>query len=103
MKALATSMILLLLTVATGAEEAAKPAIPAAYPEGRYGAAWSKNPFLLRVKHPEQTQADVLRDWALNGMAEYDGKVQVTIVNKQTGEFKRLTNHDGADAEFRLI
>ncbi|HYF34592.1 MAG TPA: hypothetical protein VD994_04820 [Prosthecobacter sp.] len=85
------------------AETADILAIPAPYPVSRYEAAWSKNPFLRKTVVIEQAKESALKDWALNGMAEYDGKIRVTMVNKQTGEYKHVTNQDGADAEFRLI
>jgi hypothetical protein len=86
-----------------GSEPAADLPIPAPYPVARYEAAWSKNPFLRKTVAIVQEKESVLKDWALNGMAEYDGKIRVTMVNKQTGEYKQVTNQDGPDAEFRLI
>jgi hypothetical protein len=85
------------------AEAADGQAIPAPYPVSRYEAAWAKNPFMRKTVAIVQEKESVLKDWALNGMAEYDGKIRVTMVNKQTGEYKHVTNQDGPDADFRLI
>lgn len=100
MKTIFTLCLLLLLAGAARAEEAG---IPASFPASRYGAAWERNPFGKKVVSPVQTQADLSRDWALLGMAEYDGKIRVSIVNKHTGEHRHLSNQDPANAEIRLI
>ncbi len=80
-----------------------EPVIPQAYPSNRYEASWSKNPFLLKTVAPPQAKDDFSKDWALAAMSRMGSKDIIYISNKQTGESKRLTNQDGADAEFRLI
>jgi hypothetical protein len=102
MKAALTGFFFAALAILTaGADETA--VIPAAHALGRYEPAWAKNPFHRRVREPRQPQATFSADWTLQGMADYDGKVRVTIVNKQTGERRHVTSDDAPAAEFHLI
>lgn len=88
---------------AAAAESPPEATIPVPYAVSRYESAWSKNPFLRKTVVIAGPVENFGKDWALNGMAEYDGKVRVTMINKQTGEHKHVTNQDPPDAEFRLI
>ena len=86
-----------------GASVLDEPVIPVPYPESRYEAVWSKDPFRFKTVVVANTVSTLAQDWALAGMYNYQGKHRVTIQNKQTGEFKHLSNQDKPDAEFRLI
>ncbi len=83
--------------------DAAPDVIPQAYPQERYQETWAKNPFLLKVTATAQPIVSFANDWALAGMFNNQGKIRVTIQNKQTGETQRITNEDGKEGEFRLI
>lgn len=78
-------------------------AIPTPYPASRYEAAWAKNPFLLKTVAPAQPTASFADDWALAGMSNLQGKLRVTLQNKQTGEYKRLTGEGGESSDLKLI
>jgi len=90
---------------ATEAESPTKEeaTIPEAYPINRYEASWSKNPFLLKTVAPIVQQVDWSQDWALSSMSNIGGNIRVRMVNKQTGESKRVTSEGSEDSEFRLI
>jgi hypothetical protein len=81
----------------------ASDVVPRPYEVERYSAAWQKNPFLRVTKVSLQTREVWAADWMLNGMAEFDGKTFVTLVNSRTGEKRRLTSNDSPGAEMRLV
>ncbi len=78
-------------------------AIPRAFEPTRYEKAWSKNPFLLKTAAVAQTTVSFAQDWALAGMYRSpSGKITVTLQNKQTNEFQRVSNEDSS-GEFQLV
>jgi len=78
--------------------------IPKAYDAARYQTTWSNNPFLRKTIVIDGPKVVWSNDWALAGMYKSTtGKISISLQNKQTGEFKRVTSDDGADSEFRLI
>lgn len=78
--------------------------IPEPYAEARYKDSWSKNPFLRETIKIEGPKVDWSQDWALAGMyRSQSGKIIVSLQNKQTGDFKRVTNEDDANSEFQLV
>jgi hypothetical protein len=79
------------------------PVIPVPFTIARYEPAWSKNPFMRKTVAIAAPQETFAKDWALSGMAEFDGKIRVTLINKQTGERKRITSEDSPEAEFKLV
>ncbi len=84
-------------------EEIAGENIPKAHPDSRYQAAWSKNPFMLKTVAVAQATVSFAQDWALAGMYKSTtGKITVTLQNKQTQEYQRVTNED-TEGEFRLV
>jgi hypothetical protein len=80
-----------------------QPVIPTPYAGTRYEKTWDKNPFLLKTKPPETKKETWAQDWALAGMFNNEGKIRVSIVNKQTGEYKHLSNQGNTDPEFQLV
>ncbi len=81
-----------------------EPVIPQAYPDARYQTTWSSNPFLRKTVTPVGPKIDWSQDWALAGMYRSEsGKITISLQNKQTAEFKRVTSEDDANSEFRLI
>jgi len=85
------------------AEPTDNDAIPRAFEPARYDKAWSKNPFLLKTAPTAQTTVSFAQDWALAGMYRSpSGKITVTLQNKQTNEFQRVTNEDSS-GEFQLV
>lgn len=91
-------------TIMPGGEEPenADP-IPQAYGIERYQASWDKNPFLLKTTPIAQPTVNWGQDWTLAGMSSFNGKIRVSIRNKQTNEFKRISNDEKAGEEFRLV
>lgn len=79
------------------------PAIPIAYDVSRYDSIWDKNPFTRKVAVIAQAKVDWGQDWALAGMFSHKGKVRVSIRNKQTNEFKRVTDEYKDGDEFKLV
>lgn len=78
-------------------------AIPRAFEPARYEKAWAKNPFLLKTAPTAQTTVSFAQDWALAGMYRSpSGKITVTLQNKQTNEFQRVSNEDSS-GEFQLV
>lgn len=78
--------------------------IPQAYPESRYQATWSTNPFLGKVDVNVNPTIDWSKDWALAGMYKSTtGKINISLQNKQTAEFKRVTSDGDANSEFKLV
>lgn len=78
--------------------------IPEAYPETRYQNTWSANPFLRKTVVTAGPKVDWSQDWALSSMYKSpSGKITVSLQNKQTGEFKRVSSDDGPNSEFRLV
>lgn len=78
--------------------------IPEVYAEARYKDSWAKNPFLRKTTVIEGPKIDWSNDWALAGMYRgQTGKITVTLQNKQTGDFKRVTSEDDANGEFKLV
>lgn len=88
---------------ANAAPTVSEPVIPKPYEANRYDSTWEKNPFLLRTVVQKGPVTSWAQDWALAGMYSYGGKVRVSIVNKQTGEQKNLSNEGKPDPEFHLI
>lgn len=82
--------------------EGAAP-IPQAYAIERYQASWDKNPFLLKTTPIAQPTVNWGQDWTLAGMSSFNGKIRVSIRNKQTNEFKRISNDEKPGEEFRLV
>ncbi|TDU67173.1 hypothetical protein EI77_03374 [Prosthecobacter fusiformis] len=77
--------------------------IPQAFPDARYQTTWSSNPFLRKTVVIAGPRVDWSQDWALSSMYKSEsGKITISLQNKQTGEFKRVTSED-TDTEFRLI
>lgn len=87
----------------TALSEEDGPAIPVAFDISRYDATWDKNPFNLITKAPVQTQVNWGQDWALASMSKYNGKIRISIRNKQTNEVKRIYNEAKEGDEFRLV
>ncbi len=77
--------------------------IPQAYGIERYQASWDKNPFLLKTTPIAQPTVNWGQDWTLAGMSSFNGKIRVSIRNKQTNEFKRISNDEKPGEEFRLV
>lgn len=78
-------------------------AIPRAFAASRYETAWAKNPFLLKTAAVAQTTVSFAQDWALAGMYRSpSGKITVTLQNKQTNEYQRVSNEDSS-GEFQLV
>lgn len=88
-------------TEATVEEE--EVVIPSAFDIARYESTWEKNPFLLKTTAPTQPTVTWTQDWALAGMFNHKGKIRISIRNKQTSEYKHISNEDKPDAEFRLV
>ena len=88
-------------TVAEAATDS--DAIPRAFEPARYEKAWAKNPFLLITAPTTQTTVSFAQDWALAGMYRSpSGKITVTLQNKQTNEFQRVSNEDSS-GEFQFV
>jgi hypothetical protein len=90
------------------APEPAEPeeaVIPSAYDASRYESSWGKNPFNLKTTPISQptVAANWSQDWALAGMFRYKDKIRISIRNKQTNEFKSVTNDPNATQEFKLL
>lgn len=81
----------------------AEVAIPAPYDISRYQSTWEKNPFTLKTKAVAQATVNWAQDWALAGMFNYSGKIRVSIRNKQTSEYKHISNQGKPEDEFRLV
>lgn len=78
--------------------------IPQAFDESRYQTTWKSNPFLRKTVVIAGPKVDWSADWALAGMyRSTTGKVTVSLQNKQTGEYKRVTSEPKPDDEFRLV
>jgi hypothetical protein len=78
--------------------------IPSIYDISRYQSTWDKNPFLLVTKAPDGPQTvDWAQDYVLAGMFNNKGKIRISLRNKQTNEFKHISNDAKPDAEFRLV
>ncbi|SKB02932.1 hypothetical protein SAMN02745166_03716 [Prosthecobacter debontii] len=78
--------------------------IPQAYGDNRYEATWKSNPFLRKTVVIAGPKVDWSADWALAGMyRSTTGKVTVSLQNKQTGEFKRVTSDAKPEDEFRIV
>lgn len=88
---------------APAADKAPEPTIPSSFAPSRYESTWEKNPFLLRTVTTTVQKVDWSQDWALAGMFNNNGKVRVSMVNKQTGEYKHLSNEGKQDPEFHLV
>lgn len=86
-----------------GDEAADAEAIPKPFGIERYQASWDKNPFLLKTTPIAQPTVSWGQDWTLAGMFSYNGKIRISIRNKQTNEFKRVTNEEKPGDEFRLV
>ena len=79
------------------------PAIPQAYAADRYSGTWTKNPFLVEVAPVAVNQVSFAQDWALTGLTvKPNGESMAYIRNKQTQEFKRVTNKPDSDG-FELV
>lgn len=77
--------------------------VPRAHSAARYESAWSKNPFMLKTVAVAQTTVSFAQDWALAGMYRSpSGKITVTLQNKQTSEYQRLSNED-TEGDLRLV
>ena len=97
---------LLLCGVVTAADdvtESGDAVIPKAFPTARYEASWSKNPFLLKTTAVTQPTVSFAQDWVISGMYRNQGKTVVSLMNRQTGERKKVTSEDGEGAEFTLV
>ncbi len=97
---------LLLCGVVTAADEVTESGdavIPKAFPTSRYEASWSKNPFLLKTTAGPQPPVSFAQDWVISGMYRNQGKTVVSLMNRQTGERKKVTSEDGEGAEFTLV
>ena len=78
-------------------------AIPQAYPADRYSSTWGKNPFLVEVAPTAVQQVSFAQDWALTGLTvRPSGEATAYIRNKQTQEFKRVSNVADKDG-FKLV
>jgi hypothetical protein len=77
--------------------------IPAIYDISRYQSTWDKNPFLLKTVAVTQPTANWAQDYSLAGMFNNKGKIRISLRNKQTNEFKHISNDAKPDAEFRLV
>lgn len=78
--------------------------IPEAFPEVRYQGTWAVNPFLrVTTGGIQMPKVDWTTDWALAGMYKSTvGKITITLQNKQTGEFKRVSSDGDSGSEFSL-
>lgn len=78
--------------------------IPEAFPETRYQGTWAVNPFLKKVPVVGPNRIDDwTSDWALAGMYKSTaGKITITLQNKQTGEYKRVSSDGDSGSEFSL-
>jgi hypothetical protein len=84
-------------------EPADDEAIPRAFEAARYETAWAKNPFLLKTAAVAQATVSFAQDWALAGMYRSpSGKITITLQNKQTNEFQRVSSEDSG-GEFQLV
>lgn len=91
-------------SAATSSSVLDEKVIPEAFDEGRYQTTWNSNPFLRKTVVVAGPRVDWSQDWALAGMYKStSGKITISLQNKQTSEFKRVTSDDGADSEFRLV
>jgi hypothetical protein len=78
-------------------------AIPTPYPADRYAATWEKNPFMVVVVSNPGPSVSFAQDWALTGLTvRPSGEAAAYIRNKQTQEFKRITNSEDKDG-FKLL
>lgn len=78
--------------------------IPQAFEESRYQGSWKSNPFLRKTVAIVGPKVDWSSDWALAGMyRSTTGKITVSLQNKQTGEYQRVTNEPKEGDEFRLV
>lgn len=91
-------------TPPTAAEVLSEEVIPKAFENARYQETWKKNPFLLITNTPSGPIIDWSNDWALAGMYKSTtGKITISVQNKQTAEFKRVTSDGDAKSEFKLV
>lgn len=86
-----------------GPSAAEEKTIPEAFPEARYQGTWAVNPFHKKVAVIDAPKIDWTNDWALAGMYKsMAGKITITLQNKQTGEFKRVSSDGDSGSEFSL-
>lgn len=91
-------------TPPTAADVLSEEVIPKAFANTRYQATWSSNPFLRKTVVSNNPTIDWSNDWALAGMYKSTtGKITISLQNKQTAEFKRVTSDADANSEFKLI
>lgn len=78
--------------------------IPHAYDTVRYQGTWGNNPFLRVTVVTDGPKVVWSQDWALAGMYKSTtGKITISLQNKQTSEFKRVTSEDTDGSEFKLV
>lgn len=82
---------------------AQEEAIPKAFPPERYQASWQKNPFLLKTAPVIQQKESWAMDWALASIAQIGGKFRVSIKNKKTGEYERVTSGGESRNGFGIV
>lgn len=91
-------------TPPTAAEVLSEEVIPKAFAATRYQASWSNSPFVKITGPINNPTVDWSNDWALAGMYKSTtGKITISVQNKQTAEFKRVTSDGDAKSEFKLV
>lgn len=85
------------------APQTAETAIPQTYRDDRYQVTLGKNPFMLKTKLPDGPGPDLFwKDWDLKSLREVRGKVIAGIQNRQTQEFRNVSEQPDKDG-FKLV
>lgn len=80
----------------------AESAVPQTYRDDRYQITMSKNPFMLKTKGPENPVETFGKDWDLKSLREVKGRVIAGIQNRQTQEFRNISDQPDKDG-FKLV
>ncbi|MBL9143595.1 MAG: hypothetical protein JNM99_07905 [Verrucomicrobiaceae bacterium] len=82
--------------------QTAETAIPQTYRDDRYQVTLGKNPFMLKTKGPDNPVETFGKDWDLKSLREVKGKVIAGIQNRQTQEFRNISDQPDKDG-FKLV
>lgn len=82
--------------------QTAETAIPQTYRDDRYQVTLGKNPFMLKTKGPVEQIETFGKDWDLKSLREVRGKVIAGIQNRQTQEFRNVSEQPDKDG-FKLV
>lgn len=87
---------------APAAPQTAETAIPQTYRDDRYQVTLGKNPFMLKTTTKETPGPGFGDEWDLKSLREVRGKVIAGIQNRQTQEFRNISEQPDKDG-FKLV